>query len=94
MYSGSTDGLVFWRQPDEKPKCGFSGFGRRVGHLQELDMVKIVKNWMGFKSDKRGVTALEYGLIAAVVAVVMVVGASTLGNKLSNQFSNISTNLK
>ena len=65
-----------------------------MGHLQELDMVKIAKNWMGFKSDKRGVTALEYGLIAAVVAVVMVVGASTLGTKLSAQFSNISTNLK
>ena len=56
-------------------------------------MVKIVKNWTGFKSDKRGVTALEYGLIAAVVAVVMVVGASTLGNKLSSQFSNVSLKL-
>jgi len=57
-------------------------------------MVKIVKTWLGIKSDNRGVTALEYGLIAAVVAIVMVAGASTLGNKLSTGFSNISTNLR
>ena len=57
-------------------------------------MVKIFKTWFGIKSDNRGVTALEYGLIAAVVAIVMVVGAGTLGNKLSTAFSNVSTNLK
>ena len=32
---------------------------------------------------------LEYGLIAAVVAVVAVVGFSTLGNSLSGQMNNI-----
>ena len=57
-------------------------------------MVKIVKTWFGIKSDNRGVTALEYGLIAAVVAIVMVAGASTLGTKLNNTFSNVSTFLK
>lgn len=57
-------------------------------------MVKIVKTWLGIKSDNRGVTALEYGLIAAVVAIVMVAGASTLGNKLNTVFSNVSSNLK
>ncbi len=56
-------------------------------------MTKIIKTWLGLKSDNRGVTALEYGLIAAVVAVVMVVGATTLGTKLSSQFSNVSTYL-
>ena len=54
-------------------------------------MVKIVKTWLGIKSDNRGVTALEYGLIAAVVAIVMVAGASTLGTNLKNVFSNVST---
>lgn len=57
-------------------------------------MVKIVKTWMGVKSDNRGVTALEYGLIAAVVAVVMVVGATQLGTNLKNVFSNVSTYIK
>lgn len=57
-------------------------------------MVKIVKTWFGIKSDNRGVTALEYGLIAAVVAVVMVAGASQLGTNLKNVFSNVSTFIK
>ena len=57
-------------------------------------MVKIVKTWFGIKSDNRGVTALEYGLIAAVVAVVMVAGASTLGTNLNRVFNNVATNLK
>ena len=39
--------------------------------------------------DTRGVTALEYGLIAAVVAAVMVVGAATLGTNLSSLFTSV-----
>jgi Flp pilus assembly pilin Flp len=37
--------------------------------------------------DRRGVAALEYGLIAAVVGAVMVVGARVLGTSLSGKFS-------
>ena len=54
-------------------------------------MVKIVKTWLGIKSDNRGVTALEYGLIAAVIAVVIVAGATSVGTKLATTFSSIST---
>ena len=70
--------------------------GRQVGRpvVKGNIMTKIVKTWLGFKSDNRGVTALEYGLIAAVVAIVMVAGATTLGTKLSGQFSNVATYLK
>ena len=57
-------------------------------------MTKIVKAWLGFKADNRGVTALEYGLIAAVVAVVMVVGATTVGKQLNIVFNNLSTLIK
>ena len=56
-------------------------------------MTKTVKTWLGLKSDNRGVTALEYGLIAAVVAIVMVAGASTLGTRLNNTFTSIATYL-
>jgi len=56
-------------------------------------MTKIVKTWLGLKSDNRGVTALEYGLIAAVVAVAMVAGAGVLGNKMSSAFNNVSSKL-
>jgi len=43
------------------------------------------------RHDRHGVTALEYGLIAAVVAVVMVAGESQLGTDLTKVFSNAST---
>jgi len=35
--------------------------------------------WKRLLHERHGVTALEYGLIAAVVAIVMVAGASQLG---------------
>ena len=50
-------------------------------------MIAYFKIWLELKTDKRAVTALEYGLIAAVVAAVMVVGAGTLGTSLSTRFT-------
>lgn len=47
-----------------------------------------------FMNDESGATAIEYGLIAALISVALITGASTLGNALNNQFKNISTNLK
>jgi pilus assembly protein Flp/PilA len=49
-------------------------------------MIAFLKTWIELKTDKRAVTALEYGLIAAVIGAVMVVGASTLGTSLSTKF--------
>ena len=56
-------------------------------------MANLRALWTGLKADRKGVTALEYGLLAAVVAVVMVAGASQLGTALKDLFSNISTSL-
>jgi len=50
-----------------------------------------VKNLFGLRSDTRAVTALEYGLIAAVIAAVMVVGATTLGTNLSSVFTSVAS---
>jgi pilus assembly protein Flp/PilA len=44
-------------------------------------------------SDKRGATAIEYGLIAALIAVAAIGAMSTLGGKLTNTFSNVSNNM-
>jgi pilus assembly protein Flp/PilA len=43
-----------------------------------------------FKNDTKAVTALEYGMIAALIAVVLLSGFATLGNKLSTTLSTIS----
>jgi pilus assembly protein Flp/PilA len=46
-----------------------------------------------FLKDESGATAIEYGLIAALIAVVIIAGASAIGTKLSAQFNNISNNI-
>ena len=61
--------------------------------MKGRSMTKFVQSLLALKTDRRGITALEYGLIAAVIAVAMITGASTLGNKLNTGFSNISTKL-
>lgn len=43
-----------------------------------------------FRADKRGVTAIEYGLIASMMAVVLVVAVALLTGSLSTAFTTIS----
>jgi pilus assembly protein Flp/PilA len=44
--------------------------------------------------DVRGATAIEYGLIAALIAVAAISAMSRLGGKVSSTFNNVSSNLK
>ncbi|MEQ8401152.1 MAG: Flp family type IVb pilin [Roseitalea porphyridii] len=43
-----------------------------------------------FLKDESGATAIEYGLIAALIAVAIIAGATTLGETLNTQFQEIS----
>ena len=43
-----------------------------------------------FVKDESGATAIEYGLIAALISVALIGGATTLGTKLSDQFTFLS----
>jgi pilus assembly protein Flp/PilA len=42
-----------------------------------------------FAKDESGATAIEYGLIASLIGVAIIAGATTLGSKLSSTFSSI-----
>jgi pilus assembly protein Flp/PilA len=44
-------------------------------------------------SNDSGATAIEYGLIAALVAVVIITGLTALGTQLNASFSNVATNI-
>ena len=44
--------------------------------------------------DTKGATAIEYGLIAALIAVAAITAMSTLGKQLNNTFSNVAKNMK
>ena len=46
-----------------------------------------------FMNDESGATAIEYGLIAALIAVGIIAAATTLGNSLSNLFNTIESEL-
>jgi pilus assembly protein Flp/PilA len=52
-------------------------------------MIKIRKLLM----DSKGATAIEYGLIAALIAVAAIAGMTSLGGKLNTQFTNIGAKL-
>jgi len=47
-----------------------------------------------FVADEDGVTAIEYGLIAALVGVAMATAATTLGTEISATFNAVVTKLK
>ena len=46
-----------------------------------------------FLSDDEGATALEYGLLAALIGVVILGAVQTLGNVISTTFNTISSNM-
>jgi len=46
-----------------------------------------------FLKDESGATAIEYGLIAALIAVVLVTGVTAVGTKLSGTFNTVQTKL-
>ncbi len=52
-------------------------------------MYEYLITWLSLKSDRRGVTALEYGLIAALIAGVIAGGVTTIGTNISSQFTTI-----
>jgi pilus assembly protein Flp/PilA len=54
-------------------------------------MTKIFARLM---KDESGATAIEYGLIAALISVALIVGARAVGTSLNDQFTFISTELE
>ncbi|HLW91980.1 MAG TPA: Flp family type IVb pilin [Roseiarcus sp.] len=46
-----------------------------------------------FLAEEHGATAIEYGLIASLIAVVIIGTVSVLGNNLANTFNEVAGNL-
>ncbi|MBP6580129.1 MAG: Flp family type IVb pilin [Sphingorhabdus sp.] len=53
--------------------------------------MKMIKKL--FKNEE-GATAIEYGLIAALIAVAAIVAMGSLGNNLTNTFNEVNTSLE
>lgn len=55
--------------------------------------MQIIHSIKRFVQDQEGVTAIEYGLIAALIAVVIIAGTTAVGVNLDALFTFISTKL-
>lgn len=56
-------------------------------------MSAIWTTFRRLRSDKRGATAIEYGLIAALIVVAMVSGLSMLGGGANGMWGQLSTKI-
>ncbi|MCW8915942.1 MAG: Flp family type IVb pilin [Magnetovibrio sp.] len=56
-------------------------------------MAKFSKLMTRFKNDESGATAIEYGLIAALIAVVIISALTLLGTSLESNFNDVSDSL-
>ena len=52
-----------------------------------MKFLKLIKN-------DKGATAIEYGLIAALIAVAAITAMTSIGTKLGTTFNNVSSSLK
>ena len=52
-----------------------------------------MKNVVRFLKNKSGATAIEYGLIAALIAVAVIGGVSSLGSNANTTFSKVATEM-
>ena len=57
-------------------------------------MSKFASAVKTFVADENGVTAIEYGLIAALVGVAIVAAAKALGGQLSATFTDVTNAMK
>ena len=52
-----------------------------------------MKKLINFFKEEDGVTAIEYGLIAALIAIVIILALTLLGTALSNKFDTIASHV-
>ena len=58
--------------------------------LKEASMSRFVTR---FLKDESGATAIEYGLIAALIAVVIITALTTVGTNLTGTFTDVAAKL-
>jgi pilus assembly protein Flp/PilA len=56
-------------------------------------MFEYIMAWTGLHADRRGVTALEYGLIAALIAGVIVTAVALVGTNMTATFTTLANKI-
>jgi pilus assembly protein Flp/PilA len=56
-------------------------------------MLKFILDAMALSHDDEGATAVEYGLMVALIAIVIIGAVATVGGNLNTVFSSVATRL-
>ena len=65
-----------------------------AGCVRRGQVMRVMRTVEKFLSDESGATAIEYGLIAAGIALAIIAAVNTLGTTMSNKFTSINSSLK
>ena len=65
-----------------------------VDQDRKEDGVEAIRTFRRLRSDKRGATAIEYGLIAALIVIAMITGLSQLGGGAGGMWSVLKTKIE
>ena len=79
------------RKIDKYPEVYAIGFSRLLILAGNRSRMKTIQR---FLADESGATAIEYGLIAAAIALAIIVVVNGLGSKLNSKFTSINNSLK
>jgi pilus assembly protein Flp/PilA len=74
-------------------KTPSSNAAMNIKCIHEVPRAKMKKFTIKFLRDNKGVTALEYGLIAGLIAVVIAGSVGTLGGDLNGVFASIANTI-
>ena len=65
-----------------------------IGPWPKFSEQLMFKSMRNFVSDESGVTAIEYALIASLIAVFIIVAVQKVGTQVSTVFNQVGTTLK
>ena len=68
--------------------------GQPSDSLRSYKMLSLYTNLMiRLRNEEKGATAVEYGIMVALIAVVIIVAVSTLGGSLGTLFTDVNTDI-
>jgi pilus assembly protein Flp/PilA len=78
---------------NQNPRVGSADCASREFQPLETWSKQMKSFFRRFLKNESGATAIEYGLIAALISIVIIVGVGSIGTKLSKTFDMIQNNL-
>jgi pilus assembly protein Flp/PilA len=91
--------LTEWPTPVPEPEdetrtqVGWQAMFSRPNPEEFPVLSQLVKCRVRLQNSERGATAVEYGLMVALIAIVIIVAVQALGSNLSSLFNTVSTSV-